>query len=110
MAGTAANNWRVYSALGRRKTCSQTPPSTASPWFMTSTSSAISATTPMSWVMNNTALPCSRCRSAIRRKISFCVVTSSAVVGSSQMISAGLRITAMAITMRWRWPPLSWCG
>ncbi len=37
-------------------------------------------------------------------------VTSSAVVGSSAMISAGSRASAMAIMMRWRMPPENWCG
>jgi hypothetical protein len=38
------------------------------------------------------------------------VVTSSAVVGSSAISSTGSRTSAMAIMMRWRWPPESWCG
>ena len=38
------------------------------------------------------------------------MVTSSAVVGSSQMSSWAGRIGAMAIIARWRWPPDSWCG
>ena len=40
-------------------------------------------------------------------RICFCVVTSSAVVGSSAISSFGSRISAMAIMMRWRWPPES---
>ena len=42
--------------------------------------------------------------------ISFCTTTSSAVVGSSMIISGGLRASAMAITARWRMPPESSCG
>ena len=38
------------------------------------------------------------------------VVTSSAVVGSSAIISRGLHMMAMAIMMRWRMPPESSCG
>ena len=38
------------------------------------------------------------------------MVTSSAVVGSSAMISEGPHISAMAIITRWRSPPESWCG
>jgi hypothetical protein len=38
------------------------------------------------------------------------VVTSSAVVGSSAISSAGSSTSAIAIMMRWRWPPESWCG
>ena len=52
-------------------------------------------------------MPWRRCSSAMRRKICACVVTSSAVVGSSAMSSAGSSASAMAIMMRWRWPPES---
>jgi hypothetical protein len=38
------------------------------------------------------------------------MVTSSAVVGSSQISSCGRQASAMAIIARWRWPPESWCG
>ncbi len=43
-------------------------------------------------------------------KICACVVTSSAVVGSSAISSFGRRAIAMAITTRWRCPPDSSCG
>ena len=39
-----------------------------------------------------------------------CVVTSSAVVGSSAISSAGSLIIAMAIITRCRMPPENWCG
>ena len=38
------------------------------------------------------------------------MVTSSAVVGSSAMISFGPHISAIAIITRWRRPPESWWG
>ena len=38
------------------------------------------------------------------------MVTSSAVVGSSAISSAGSLASAIAIITRWRWPPESWCG
>ena len=38
------------------------------------------------------------------------MVTSSAVVGSSAMISSGLQARAMAIITRWRMPPENWWG
>ena len=49
------------------------------------------------------------------RRVSFCIssricawiVTSSAVVGSSAMISFGSQASAIAIMMRWRMPPES---
>ncbi|CFT99992.1 Protein of uncharacterised function (DUF1602) [Bordetella pertussis] len=77
---------------------------------MTTIRSAISATTPKSCVMKSTAVWCLSCSSRISARICFCVVTSSAVVGSSAISSLGSRISAMAMTMRWRWPPESWCG
>src|SRR5690554_4952859 len=38
------------------------------------------------------------------------MVTSSAVVGSSAISSAGSHKSAMAIITRWRMPPENWCG
>jgi hypothetical protein len=51
-----------------------------------------------------------RCSSRISFRICACVVTSSAVVGSSAISSTGSSTSAIAIMMRWRWPPESWCG
>ena len=50
------------------------------------------------------------CRSFIRSRICACTVTSSAVVGSSAISSAGLQDSAMAIIARCRMPPENWCG
>ena len=36
--------------------------------------------------------------------------TSSALTGSSAMISSGSNTSARAMPMRWRWPPLNSCG
>jgi hypothetical protein len=71
--------------------------------------SAISATTPKSWVMKSTAVPfCGAgCRSAAELGLGRHV---SAVVGSSAMRSLGSSASAMAIITRWRWPPDSSCG
>ncbi len=77
---------------------------------MTTTRSATSATTPMSWVMNRTDIPISRCKSLIRSRIWAWIVTSSAVVGSSAISSAGRQESAIAIIARWRMPPESWWG
>ena len=77
---------------------------------MTATRSAISATTPKSWVMNITAVPCRRWRSLISASTWAWVVTSSAVVGSSQISTSGASASAMAIITRWRCPPESSCG
>ena len=39
-----------------------------------------------------------------------CTVTSSAVVGSSAISTAGSSAMAIAIMIRWRMPPENWCG
>lgn len=39
-----------------------------------------------------------------------CTETSSADVGSSQIITCGRVMRARAIATRWRWPPESWFG
>ena len=84
---------------------SVSPCSTSLPKRMTATSSAISATTPMSWVMKRTAMPTSVWSFLISARISAWVVTSSAVVGSSAIRTDGVQASAMAIIARWRMPP-----
>ncbi len=81
------------------------PASITRPRYITTTSSAMLATTPRSWVMSSIAMPVSACNSRISSRICAWVVTSSAVVGSSAMRRAGLVISAMAIIARWRRPP-----
>ena len=70
------------------------------PRSITTTSSAISATTPMSWVMKITAVPRSRCRARTVFRICAWMVTSSAVVGSSAINRRGWQDRAMAIITR----------
>ena len=89
----------------RRGACSITAPA-----YITTTSSAISATTPRSWVIRMIAVPNSRCSRRITSSTCACTVTSSAVVGSSAISSAGLSAIAIAIITRWRIPPENWCG
>ncbi len=67
------------------------------PAYITSTSSAVSAMTPRSWVMITTAELNSRCRSCSRSRICAWTVTSSAVVGSSAMSSDGSLMRPIAI-------------
>ena len=43
----------------------------------------------------------------MRSRMRAWIVTSRAVVGSSQMSRSGLHDSAMAITTRWRMPPES---
>ena len=108
--GTEDTSRRVWDCLGSARISWRVPLSTRSPRFITMMRSEISATTPKSWVMNSTAVLCLTCSSLMSARICFCVVTSSAVVGSSAISRRGSRISAMAMTMRWRWPPESWCG
>ena len=60
--------------------------------------------------MRMTAVPNISCMRPITRSTWACTVTSSAVVGSSAMSSAGLSAIAIAIIARWRMPPENWCG
>ena len=80
--------------------------STTRPEYITATSSAISATTPRSWVIRMIAMPVCACRSRSRSRICACTVTSSAVVGSSAISRSGPQDSAIAIITRWRIPPL----
>ena len=60
--------------------------------------------------MSSSDEPVSRVSSFRRSRICACTVTSSAVVGSSAMISRGWQASAIAIITRWRMPPEYWCG
>src|SRR6266849_1445340 len=51
-----------------------------------------------------------RVRPLISSRICAWMVTSSAVVGSSAMMSLGSQASAIAIMTRWRMPPESSCG
>ena len=77
---------------------------------MTMISSAISATTPRSCVIMITAELKSFFRRPISSMICAWIVTSSAVVGSSAISTAGLHESAIAIIARCRMPPENWCG
>ena len=81
------------------------PTSTGLPAYMTMTSSATPATTPMSWVIMMTPAPVSCWATSMTSRICAWIVTSSAVVGSSAMSTRGLVAIAWAMTTRWRRPP-----
>ncbi len=107
---TAPSRPWVYSWAGALSTAGTGPDSTTWPAYMTVTRCASEATSARSWLTKTIAKPsCSR-SSLSRSTTCFCTVTSSAVVGSSQTTSFGLRLSAMAISTRWRWPPESSCG
>ena len=91
----------------RRPWCPAPPPC---PCTGRVTRSQIFATTPRSWETNSTLVPWRSCSARISRRICFCTVTSSAVVGSSAMTSFGSSPKAAAISTRWRMPPESSCG
>ena len=57
--------------------------------------------------MSRIDIPSRSCRSSISSRICAWIVTSSAVVGSSAMISFGSQASAMPIITRWRIPPES---
>ena len=80
------------------------------PAYMTITEFAVSATTPRSCVTRITPMSNSRLTASISSMICACTVTSSAVVGSSQIRIDGLWTSAIAIIARWRIPPENWCG
>jgi hypothetical protein len=86
------------------------PVSTASPEYITQMRSQTSSTRPRLWLMNSIEVPYFSPSALTRSTIPASTVTSSAVVGSSRIRSAGLAISAMAMTMRCCWPPDSWCG
>ena len=100
----------LYGCSGAVNTSRAGACSTMRPPYITATSSAISATTPMSWVIHSSVVLCSSCSSRTSAMISACTVTSSAVVGSSATSSAGRSAMAIAIITRWRMPPDSSCG
>ena len=77
---------------------------------MTSTRSQTCPTTVMSWLMNSSAMSPSAWIDFSSRSTWRWTVTSSAVVGSSAITSAGSPMTAIPIMARCRIPPDSSCG
>ena len=100
----------MYGWRGRPKRSTAAACSTICPAYMTTTSAATSAMTPRSWVTKIIAMSSSRCSVCSSAMICDCVVTSSAVVGSSAIRSLGEQDRAMAIMTRWRMPPEKACG
>ena len=90
--------------------CSTGPDSAIWPPYMIATRSHVSASTDRSWVIRIIDRPRSRRSSSSSSRICACIITSSAVVGSSPMISSGLQASARAIITRWRMPPENSCG
>ena len=108
--GSAANRRVAYGCKGRAKNDSRLPISMISPAYISATRWAMRATTPRSWVMSRIAMPLVRWSSASRSRICACMVTSSAVVGSSAINTSGSEHSARAIMTRCFIPPESWNG
>ena len=99
-----------YGCAGVPSTASALPLSTIRPAYMTWMSSQKDEARPRSCVIR--IIPIRR-SSTIRPSSSMiraCVVTSSAVVGSSAIRTSGFVQIAIAIITRWRIPPENWCG
>ncbi len=99
-----------YGMCAWWKICSVVPISTSFPAYMTPTRSACPATTPRSCVIRTTAAPVRSFACSSTSRICAWIVTSSAVVGSSAMITLGSFAIAIAIMARWRMPPEYSCG
>ena len=108
--GIASNRAWVYGIRTCPNSRGAGACSTIRPAYITITSSAYAPARPRSWLMNMRAMPSSAWSSIISSMICAWVVTSSAVVASSAMSSLGRQASAMAIMMRCRMPPESWCG
>ncbi len=80
------------------------------PAYITISREASEDTAARSWLIQIIAVPKSRASARISVRICAWIETSSAVVGSSQMISFGRFRSAMAMATRWRMPPENWCG
>ena len=108
--GRASNRPRVYGCAMLANTSWVGPLSTTLPPYITIMRAAFWAITPRSCEIKIRAMPRSCTRSLMRSSIWPRRVTSSAVVGSSAISKSGPQASAMAIVMRWRWPPENWCG
>ena len=87
------------------------PLSTISPAYMTATRSAISSTTPRSWVIRSTLIPSSSRSSTMQLedlRLDRHVERRGRLVGDQQL---GLEQRAPSrSSTRWRMPPENWCG
>ena len=108
--GIEPSSPHVYGCCGLRNTRASCPARPSGPAYITTTRSAMSATTPMSCVIRTMAESNSWRSRLISSRICAWIVTSSAVVGSSAISRSGLHDRPMAIITRWRMPPENWCG
>ncbi len=110
MSGTAATSARVYGWRAAVLSSAAGRSSTIRPAYMTRTRSQTWLTTATSWLISTMATPSTARIEPSRSSTWRCTVTSSAVVGSSATISAGLPISPIPIIARCRMPPENSCG
>ena len=108
--GNAASSPCEYGWSGRSNSSLVFASSATWPAYITSSRSEKWLTSDMSCVTKITANPSSSCSSLICTISERWATTSSAEVGSSMMISSGVKSSAIAIIARCRIPPESWCG
>ena len=103
--GTAWNRPTVYGWEAFVNMLSREPDSIISPAYMTATLSQVSATMPKSCVIIIMAVFMLVWSSLMSFRTWAWMVTSSAVVGSSEMSTLGEQASAMAMTTRCFIPP-----
>ena len=108
--GKDADSAAEYGCSGSVKTWSAGPRSTTRPAYITAIRSLTSASTDRSWLIISIPTPSSLTSPESTSSTWACTITSSAVVGSSAMISEGRQASAIAIITRCRCPPESWWG
>src|SRR5262249_20960983 len=108
--GNASSSPRVYGCRRCSNTCPVRPSSATCAAYITSKRSEKWRTSDMSCVTKMTAKPSCSWSSLICTIRERCPTTSRAEVGSSMMISSGVKSSAIAIIARCRMPPESWCG
>ena len=101
---------RVYGCRGAVMMSRIGATSTSRPAYMMPRRSTNCAIRPMSWPIRITAAPSSACTRPSVSITCRCTTTSSALVGSSAMITFGRRQIAMAMQARCFMPPDSSCG
>src|ERR671931_433530 len=95
--------------MGRLQTSSALPTSTSLPRYMTPMRWHMYSTDAISWLISRYEMRFSRWISFRRFRICVRMETSSDETGSSSTINAGSRVSARAMLMRCRCPPLnSW--
>ena len=104
-SGNDSNSFLLYGWLAAPKKRSRAASSTSWPAYITATRSAIPATMPRSCVISKMAMPVSCCSFCNSSSTCACMVTSSAVVGSSAINRSGSPASAIEIMTRCFIPP-----